>query len=62
MQSVYKSLKSRKSVRSFLDKEISEATFSMLFDAIRWCPSSKNTQPWKLVVVSGERKKILSIK
>ncbi len=60
--SVLKSLKCRKSVRAFLPNEIPSEIFELLFDAVRWCPSSKNTQPWKVVVISGEKKKQLTTK
>lgn len=60
--SVLKSLKSRKSVRAFLPKPIPTEVFELMFDAIRWCPSSKNVQPWKVAVISGERKKQLTAK
>lgn len=49
-------LKSRKCVREFLDKPISKEVLEKLFDAAKWTPSSKNTQPWKIAVVSGQRK------
>ncbi|ALB02140.1 NADH dehydrogenase [Francisella persica ATCC VR-331] len=49
-------LKTRKCVRQFLDKPIAQENLQQLFDAARWTPSSKNTQPWKIAVVSGQKK------
>lgn len=49
-------LKSRKCVREFLDTPIPQELFEKLFEAAKWTPSSKNTQPWKIVVVSGQKK------
>ena len=53
---VIKALKARKSVRKFKDKSIDQDTLKVLFEATKWTPSSKNTQPWKVVVVSGQKK------
>ncbi|QIW09219.1 nitroreductase [Francisella sp. LA112445] len=49
-------LKNRKCVREFLTKEIPQEIFEKLFEAAKWTPSSKNTQPWKIAVVSGQKK------
>ncbi|AJC49515.1 nitroreductase [Allofrancisella guangzhouensis] len=56
---VTEALKKRKSVRKFLDKLIPEELLVELFEAAKWAPSSKNTQPWKIAVVSGEKKEKL---
>ena len=53
---VIKALKNRKCVRKFLDKEIPQEVLNEVFEVAKWSPSSKNTQPWKIVVVSGQRK------
>ena len=53
---VIKALKARKSVRKFKDKTIDQDTLKELFEAAKWTPSSKNTQPWKIAVVSGQKK------
>ncbi len=52
-------IKNRKCVREFLDKPINKETLEKLFDTVRWTPSSKNTQPWKIAIVSGKKKKEL---
>ncbi|ASG67124.1 NADH dehydrogenase [Francisella halioticida] len=49
-------LKDRKCVRDFLPKQIPQNIFEKLFEAAKWTPSSKNTQPWKIAVVSGQKK------
>lgn len=49
-------LKKRKCVREFTPKKISQDTLTKILDAAKWTPSSKNTQPWKIAVVSGQRK------
>ncbi|ACD30144.1 nitroreductase [Francisella tularensis] len=49
-------LKTRKCVRQFLAKPVAQEKLQQLFDAARWTPSSKNTQPWKIAVVSEQKK------
>lgn len=54
---VTQALKTRKSVRKFKDnKPIAKNTLKELFETVKWTPSSKNTQPWKIAVVSGQKK------
>ncbi|MFT4693690.1 MAG: nitroreductase [Francisella sp.] len=53
---VIEALKIRKSVRKFKDKAIEKDTLKELFEAAKWTASSKNTQPWKVAVVSGQKK------
>ena len=53
---VTEALQVRKSVRKFTDKAIEKDTLKELFEAAKWTASSKNTQPWKVVVVSGQKK------
>jgi nitroreductase len=53
---VIEALKTRKSVRKFKDKAIEKDTLKELFEAAKWTASSKNTQPWKVAVVSGQKK------
>ncbi len=59
---VLKALEQRKSIRAFLDKLVSEEQINTLLDAARYAPSGVNTQPWSVVVVSGESKKNLQTK
>ena len=56
---ITEALKTRKSVRKFTGKVIDQNVLKELFEAAKWTASSKNTQPWKIVVVSGQRKKDL---
>ena len=49
-------LKNRKCIRDFLPKQIPQDIFEKLFEAAKLTPSSKNTQPWKIAVVSGQKK------
>lgn len=44
-------LKSRRSVRNFLDEEVDKSTILKILDCARWAPSGLNNQPWKVNVV-----------
>ncbi|MGB1008677.1 MAG: nitroreductase [Thiolinea sp.] len=44
----------RKSVRAFLDKPVARETIDHILEVARYAPSGTNTQPWKVVVLSGE--------
>jgi len=53
---VHEAIKSRISVRAYLDKPVSKETLTAILDTARWAPSGTNTQPWKVVVVQGKTK------
>ncbi|MEM9724400.1 MAG: nitroreductase, partial [Pseudomonadota bacterium] len=46
-------LKTRISIRAFLDKPVPEASVRDILDTARWSPSGGNLQPWRMIVVSG---------
>ncbi len=41
---------SRRSLRAFSDRPVSDEQLRRLFEAARWAPSSGNGQPWRFVV------------
>ncbi len=49
--STYQTIRSKRAIRNFSDKPISEADLSKILDAGRWSGSSKNIQPWHFVVL-----------
>lgn len=53
-QSLADSLRSRRSVRGFLDKPVAEETLTEIFELAQLAPSNCNIQPWKVLVASGE--------
>ena len=48
---VYEAIQARKSVRSFLAKDVSEEKIQRLLEAARLAPSAHNRQEWRFVVV-----------
>lgn len=53
-QSLADALRSRRSVRGFLDKPVPEETLQQIFELAQLAPSNCNIQPWKVFVASGE--------
>jgi len=56
----YESIKTRHSVRAFRSEPVSRDVLQKIVDVARNSPSYTNTQPWEMVVVSGEKKNELS--
>lgn len=48
---VLETIKSRRSIRSFLDKPIPPEHVQALLEAARWAPSGSNLQPWVFIVI-----------
>ena len=51
-------IKSRRSIRSFQDKEIPEENIEMILEAARWTPSASNKQPWEFIVIKDKEFKL----
>ncbi len=54
---ILETIKNRKSVRAFLDKEVSREKIERILEASRYAPSGANTQPWQVAVVTGRKKR-----
>ncbi|HEB11244.1 MAG TPA: nitroreductase [Spirochaetales bacterium] len=54
---IYRAIKTRKSVRSFLDRDIEEDKLQRILEAVRLAPSAKNLQEWRFVVVRDRQKR-----
>ena len=50
----------RRSIRKFQDKEIPKELLEKVLEATSKAPSGKNIQPWRFVVLEGEKKKELT--
>ncbi len=48
---VYECLRGRRTVRQFKPAQVPDSTLTKILNAARWAPSSRNQQPWHLVVV-----------
>ncbi|NVH75753.1 nitroreductase [Paraburkholderia sp. JPY432] len=56
---VIEALRSRRSVRGFLDTPVSRATVESILTSASFSPSAANTQPWRVYACSGEAKQQL---
>ena len=50
---VIDAIRTRKSTRAFLAKDVNETQLRELLDAARWSPSGGNCQPWHLYALTG---------
>ncbi len=57
MKDALELIKTRRSIRRYSDKEISDETIQDILEAARWAPSGINNQPWRFAVVKDEEKK-----
>ncbi len=45
-------LKTRRSVRQYLDEQISKDVLEKIVDAARFSPTARNVQPWEFIVIT----------
>jgi nitroreductase len=57
MTDLMDTIKNRRSIRRYQEKDIPDETLDKLFEAARWAPSWANTQCWHFVVVKDKEKK-----
>lgn len=57
MSNTIESIKERRSVRKYEDREIPEDVLGKVLDSIRWSPSWANTQCWEIVLVKDPETK-----
>ena len=50
-------VRSRRSIRKVLDREVPDEALDQVLEALRWAPSGGNTQPWEVVVVRDAARK-----
>lgn len=54
-------IKTRRSIRKYLDKDVSDEIIKKIIDSARHAPSSQNSQPWEFIIVkNNETKKRLA--
>lgn len=51
-----KVVKDRRSIRKYLDQEIEKDKIDKLIEMARLCPSAKNRQPWKFMILDKNTK------
>jgi len=54
-----KTIKTRRSIRKFKNKPIASEIITHILEAGRWAPSGLNNQPWRFMVLSGQKKDTL---
>jgi nitroreductase len=54
---VFEAIMNRRSVRAFLEKDITDETIEKLIDAARHAPSAGNIQPWEFIIVRKTEQK-----
>jgi nitroreductase len=59
-QAVDAAITSRRSIRAYLDQPVARADIEQILQVASRAPSGTNTQPWKVYVLTGERKHKLS--
>ena len=60
MKDILKLIRSRRSVRKFKKESVSGKTIEKIIEAGRWAPSGLNNQPWRFIVLDGEKKNSLT--
>jgi nitroreductase len=60
---IFKLIKTRRSIRKFTDKPVSDEIINNIIEAGMWAPSGLNNQPWKFAVIreTGLKSKISSL-
>jgi nitroreductase len=53
-------IESRKSIRGFKSNAVDRTLLMSLIDTAKCSPSYKNSQPWEVIILSGEKKAALS--
>jgi nitroreductase len=47
-------IKSRRSIRKYQDKPVSNEILQKLLEAAQWAPSAHNNQPWEFIIIKDE--------
>ena len=55
-EEIFNNISSRRSIRSFNDKEISDDVFLKLIEAASWAPNGCKAEPWHFYVVKSKEK------
>jgi len=55
MSEILDAIFTRRSIRSYTDKEISEESMNTILKAAMYAPSARNFQPWRFIVVRDRK-------
>jgi len=62
MEKILETIKNRRSIRKYKDKEVPKEKIEKVLEAANWAPSNGNSQPWYFTVTKGEPvKKVCNI-
>lgn len=51
---ILETIKTRRSVREFTDKPVTQEALEKALEAGRWAPSGLNNQPWRFVIIENK--------
>lgn len=54
MKNIFDQIKLRRSNRYFCNKKVADENIFKLIEAATWAPSSKNSQPWRFIVIKQD--------
>ena len=54
---VFEAIRTRRSIRRYLDKPVEKEKLAKVLEAARLSPSAVNFQPWSFIVVTGKEQK-----
>lgn len=57
---VHEAIRERRATRAYLDKPVSKERIETILEVARWAPSGVNTQPWKVAVLQGQTKQVIT--
>lgn len=52
---IFNTIKERRSIRQFQDKEVERNILDKIIEAATWAPSASNVQGWKFIIVDDEQ-------
>ncbi len=50
-------IRTRRSIRKFIQDDINDETIDKFIEAARWAPSGLNNQPWRFIIIRNQSKK-----
>ena len=62
MESFFELAKTRRSIRSYANRDISRQDLELCVEAARYAPSACDSQPWKFIIVDDPEKRDLTAK